>query len=118
MENNFNSVIPLLLVSDVAETVAYYRDVLGYSVSQKGDDWGSALRGKANFYFGRAEGVIHSASCFVFVDEVDALCAAFRANGATIAEEPENKPWGFRQFTLEDLNGHRFHYFRFADGVE
>ena len=117
-KNQFKSVIPLLFTRDVAATVAYYREVLGYQVSQSGDYWGSALRGKANFYFTKPSGDIHPAECFVYVDDVDELCADFRAKGAKITQEPENKPWGFRQFTLEDCNGHQLHYFRFADGVE
>ena len=117
MENQFRGVIPLLPVSDVAKTIAWYRDTLGHAVSQTGENWGSALRGKANFYFSRAEGAISPVSCFVYVDEVAALCAEFKAKGAVILEEPTNQPWGYRQFTLEDCNGHRFLYFRFADGV-
>ena len=113
----FNAVIPLLPVADVAHTVAYYRDTLGYQVSQSGDGWGSALRGKANFYFTKADTPHALATCFVYVDEVDALCATFRAAGAAITEDVADKPWGFRQFTLADLNGHHFHYFRFADGL-
>jgi len=27
-------------------------------------------------------------------------------------------PWGYREFTLEDINGHIFNIFRISDGVE
>jgi catechol 2,3-dioxygenase-like lactoylglutathione lyase family enzyme len=119
MENNFNGVIPELSVSDVIKTLDYYRDVLGYKIAGQHEDvFGSVLKGKANFYFSKSDESIISNRCYVWTDEVDELCQAFKANGATILEEPEDKPWGYRQFTLQDLNGHLFYYFRFADGVE
>lgn len=119
MENNFRGVIPELPVNDVAETLNYYRDVLGYRIEGRQEDiFGSVLRGKANIYFRKFDGRIAPNRCYVCVDEVDELCRSFKANGARIIEEIENKPWGYRQFTLEDINGHLFYYFRFADGVE
>jgi quinol monooxygenase YgiN len=30
--------------------------------------------------------------------------------GAHVVEPPEDKPWGMRQFTVEDLDGNRFHF--------
>ena len=124
MENNFRGVIPELPVNDVAKTLDYYRDVLGYDVlgykieGRHEDIFGSVLRGKANIYFRKFDGRITPNRCYVCVNEVDELCRSFKANGAKIIEEIENKPWGYRQFTLEDINGHLFYYFRFADGVE
>jgi len=45
----------------------------------------------------------------VFAPDVDATHEEFRARGARIVEPLENKPWGLRQFTVEDLDGNRFH---------
>jgi uncharacterized glyoxalase superfamily protein PhnB len=56
--------------------------------------------------------------CMVYVNEVDELCAAFKARGARTLAEPADQPWGYRQFTLADINGHILDYFRFSDGVE
>jgi hypothetical protein len=30
--------------------------------------------------------------------------------GARVIEPPEKKPWGLRQFTVEDLDGNRFYF--------
>lgn len=38
--------------------------------------------------------------------------------GARITEGVEDRPWGYRQFTLEDLDGHRLTFFRFLDDGE
>ena len=124
LSSGFRGVIPELPVADVDATLGYYRDVLGFSVEGRHEDesgdvvFGSVLCGRANLYFSKTEEPIAVNRCYVFLDEVDALCAAFKARGARIMEEPEDKPWGYRQFTLEDVNGHLFYYFRFSDGVE
>ena len=119
MSNTFHSVIPELAVPDVIATLTWYRDVLGYSIEGQTEDYfGSVLRGRVNFYVRKSNASFYPATYSVFVDEVDELCQSFQGRGATIVEQPEDKPWGYRQFTLEDLNGYRFHYFRFSDGVE
>lgn len=124
MFSRFHGVIPVLPVADVDATLAYYRDVLGFSIEGRRKDesgdviFGSVLCGGANFYLSKTKEPIVANRCCVFADEVDDLCATFKARGARILEEPEDKPWGYRQFTLEDINGHIFHYFRFSDGVE
>lgn len=48
----------------------------------------------------------------------DTLGSIVESRGATIVEPPEDKPWGYRQFTIRDVNGHLLHYFRFSSGVE
>ena len=119
MPNTFHSVIPELAVPDVIATLNWYRDVLGYNIEGQTEDYfGSVLRGRVNFYIRKSDASFSPATYSVFVDEVDELCQSFQDRGATIVAQPEDKPWGYRQFTLEDLNGYRFHYFRFADGVE
>jgi uncharacterized glyoxalase superfamily protein PhnB len=42
------------------------------------------------------------------VDDVDAHYAQARAEGATILREPEEPGIGFRLYTAEDLEGHRW----------
>ena len=34
-----------------------------------------------------------------------------RSLGARIVEPLEKKPWGLRQFTVEDIDGNRFYFF-------
>lgn len=45
---------------------------------------------------------------FVQVDDVDAHYARASAAGATILREPEEPPIGFRIYTAEDPEGHRW----------
>ena len=47
-------------------------------------------------------------SLYVYVDDVDAHHARAKAAGAKILSEPEDQFWGDRNYTVEDLEGHRW----------
>jgi uncharacterized glyoxalase superfamily protein PhnB len=44
----------------------------------------------------------------VHVDDVDAHCERARVGGATIVKPPADMPFGERQYTAEDIGGHRW----------
>jgi uncharacterized glyoxalase superfamily protein PhnB len=46
----------------------------------------------------------------VFAPDLDATYAELRSRGARIVEPLEKKPWGVRQFTVEDIDGNRFYF--------
>ena len=43
-------------------------------------------------------------------EDVDASYDELKSLGAKIVEPLETKPWGLRQFTVEDLDGNRFYF--------
>jgi len=45
----------------------------------------------------------------MFAPDLDATYHELRSSGANIVEPLEKKPWGLRQFTVEDLDGNRFY---------
>jgi GNAT superfamily N-acetyltransferase/uncharacterized glyoxalase superfamily protein PhnB len=107
-----NSSTPIFAVSNIVETVAYYRDVLGFRQQWLWEDpptFGCIELGKAQIFLSldpelaaRMEGVTH----FLGADNVDALYESHRVRGADIISPIENKPWGIREYTLRDLNGY------------
>ncbi|MGH2403467.1 MAG: VOC family protein [bacterium] len=42
------------------------------------------------------------------MDEVDAHCERARAHGAHIEREPEDTPYGQREYAVRDPEGHRW----------
>jgi uncharacterized glyoxalase superfamily protein PhnB len=51
--------------------------------------------------------IVPSGYLYIFVGrDIDDLFAAYKAQGVTIRNEPESYPWGLREFTIEDNNGH------------
>jgi len=47
---------------------------------------------------------------WIFAADIDATYAELRSRGARIVEPLEKKPWGLRQFTVEDIDGNRFYF--------
>lgn len=47
---------------------------------------------------------------YVEIDNVDGHCDRARSAGATIVEEPNDKPYGYRSYAALDLEGHRWDF--------
>ncbi len=104
------SPIPELPVRDVAETQRFYRNTLGFQIDWAWgeNDYGSVSLDGATIYFLATTGPLPRAVHVLNVGDVDALHAKWTAAGADIAAAPEDKPWGIREFTVRDCNGHTF----------
>jgi catechol 2,3-dioxygenase-like lactoylglutathione lyase family enzyme len=110
---------PVLSVPDVDATVAYYRDKLGFHVDFIAGNPPIHARVVADpthssptvhIRFEPLEpGAILSPSVYLWLhvgSGLDRLCEVYRSRGVHIVREPENKPWGLRQFIVEDCNGY------------
>ena len=102
--------------SDIEATLAYYKDVLGFESTWTWDDpptFGSASMGGVTIMFNlqpelaaKVKGHQH----WVKVDEVDELYRLHRANGAMVVQDIEDKPWGAREYVVEDPNGYHLRF--------
>lgn len=104
--------VPELPVEDVERAQAYYRDVLGFEIGwlYPGREVGAVSRGDAVVFFRRTRAPFAPAVQWVFADDVEASYRELTASGAKVVEPLERKPWGLRQFTVEDLDGNRFYF--------
>lgn len=109
----FSQPVPELPVRDVVKAQEYYRDHLGFEIAwhQPEGKIGAVNNGDCAIFFRESEGEFSTAVFWNFVEDVDKTFREFRDMGAEISDEPEDKPWGLRQFTIQDLNGHQFHFF-------
>ena len=109
---------PVLMVHDVARTAAFYRDKLGFHIDflygyppQHGavsrGEWSASL---VTIQFTRAaqeHEIQPSGYVYIFMGAgLDTLYAEAAAQGVEIVDAPENHPWGRREFTIRDCNGH------------
>ena len=102
--------------SDIEATLSFYKDVLGFESTWTWGDpptFGSATLGGVTIMFNlqselaaKVKGHQH----WVKVEEVDDLYRLHRANGATVVQEIEDKPWGAREYVVEDLNGYHLRF--------
>ncbi|OLD14510.1 MAG: hypothetical protein AUJ01_13775 [Acidobacteria bacterium 13_1_40CM_3_65_5] len=66
----------------------------------------SALRLAGSIRAPPFEAAVH----WVFAEDIDATYDELKSSGANIVEPLEKKPWGLRQFTVEDIDGNRFYF--------
>jgi len=101
-------VMPSFPLSDVAAGVAYYRDVLGFSVNYAQEDIGVMDRDAVRILLvARQAEHTGTSACCIYVEDADALYAELRERGARVEGEPVSMPWGLREFGVRDLEGNR-----------
>ncbi len=102
---NFHHASPILRVNDLAASIQYFRDVLGFSL-----DWhdptqfASVTRGDANIMLSLGDQGNPPAWVWIGVGDAAALRDEYKAKGARIRMEPTNFPWAL-EMHVEDLDG-------------
>jgi uncharacterized glyoxalase superfamily protein PhnB len=104
--------VPELPVADVERAQAYYRDVFGFEVNwlDPGGEIGAVSCSGVVFFFRKRKLPFEPAVHWMFAEDIDATYAGAKACGAKIVDPLELKPWGLRQFTVEDLDGNIFYF--------
>jgi len=109
IKTKFGPPVPELPVLDVEKAQAYYRDVLGFEIAWTLEDktMGAVGREGIAIFFAQHP---HPAPTqhWIFAEDIDATYHEMKTRNANIVDDIENKPWNLRQFTIEDLDGHRF----------
>jgi uncharacterized glyoxalase superfamily protein PhnB len=104
--------VPELPVADVERAQQHYRDALGFEIGwlHQGKEIGAVSRGNVAIFFRKKTPPFEAAVHWVFAEDIDATYDELKSSGAKIVEPLEKKPWGLRQFTVEDLDGNRFYF--------
>ena len=111
--NRFEGSIPILSVKDVAASIRYYVDKLGF---KKHWEWGdpptfaAVTRDDVEIYFCRETQGKPGTWVYVAVRDVDALYAELLTSGAEIRQPPTNLPWHMRELNVADPDGHRLRF--------
>jgi uncharacterized glyoxalase superfamily protein PhnB/GNAT superfamily N-acetyltransferase len=107
---------PIFAVRDVKETIAFYRDTLGF-----GNEWmwgdpvsfGGISYGDVSVMFRQQPHIVdHIAGHehFYWSDDIDASYAQHTERGAAVVSPIENKPWRVREYTVRDPNGYHLRF--------
>jgi uncharacterized glyoxalase superfamily protein PhnB len=103
--------VPELPVTDVERAQRHYRDALGFEIGWLNQgEIGAVSRGNVAIFFRKRTPPFEAAVHWVFAEDIDATYSELKSLGANIVEPLEKKPWGLRQFTVEDIDGHRFYF--------
>ncbi|HEX9460880.1 MAG TPA: VOC family protein [Thermoanaerobaculia bacterium] len=114
------SASPSFTVNDIEKSMAWYRDILGFTVGERWEDGGKLLgaemaAGDVSFMIGqddwkkgrdRIKGVGVRLYCTTDQD-IDRLAARIKANGGTLAQEPRDTQWGTRALAVDDPDGYK-----------
>jgi uncharacterized glyoxalase superfamily protein PhnB len=112
------AIVPILVYEDVGKALEFLSRAFGFkerlraewggaiSHAQMDIGGGSIMMGKQGGPFKVASGDTVSQYAHVHVENVDAHFARAKAAGATILKEPEDMPFGVRQYTAKDIGGH------------
>ena len=104
---------PILVVSDVRASVAFYTDKLGFVL---GFTWGDPPRtagvnlGEISIHLRQGTPSATSSAIYFVVDAVDELYQLHKANGVAPSAGPTDQPWGMREYELPDPDGHRLQF--------
>jgi lactoylglutathione lyase len=109
-----------LTVKDLEKSVAWYRDVVGFTVDRKherdGKLMGVSLKaGLVRILLNQDDGArgLDRAKGEGFSlqittsQSIDAIAARIKAAGGTLGSEPADMPWGVRSFRVVDPDGFR-----------
>ena len=113
---------PNLIVDDMDHTIAFYKDVLGFTLVGNAPDnapfdWAMMTSGVAEIMFQSLESVGGEYPAFngmkvggsfllyIEVDDVDALYAKVKGR-AEVAVELNDTFYGMREFAIEDIDGY------------
>lgn len=104
--------VPELPVADVERAQQYYRDALGFEIGwlYPTKDIGAVSRGRTAIFFRKRQLPFEPAVHWIFAEDIDATYEELQSLGANIVEPLEKKPWGLRQFTVQDLDGNLFYF--------
>ena len=109
----------VLLVEDVKRALEYYRDRLGFEISEYDrlpEHYGYASRDDCHVHFASFEGVAPRPNSevappdmfdiYLWVDDVDAFHAELVERGADVIQEPVDQGYGLRDVRVRDPHGY------------
>lgn len=130
---SFNKLTPNLMVDDVAQSVVFYRDLLGFkflmamrdekpvealpAAGEKPLDWAMVQRDQVAFMFQQRHSLVEeipaladadigaSLTLYIELDGVDALYQSLQGK-ADILHPPKTSFYGRRELYLRDCNGY------------
>ena len=119
------AVLPSFTVSDLARSLNFYRDALGFLEGERWEDGGVLVgimlrAGSCEFGLSqddfakgrdRVKGAGVRISCETLQD-IDEVATRVKNAGVPLTEEPGNRAWGVRSFSVDDPDGYHLTVFR------
>lgn len=109
-----------LTVNDIQKSLAWYRDVLGFFVKDRWEDGGTLYgveiqAGTVTFIlnqddFSKGRDRVKGVGLRLYGNtrqDIDRLAQDIQSRGGVLAQEPQDREWGTRDFSIVDPDGYR-----------
>jgi hypothetical protein len=106
--SKFLSAVPVLPAVDLAATIAFYEQQLGFTTEFQYDDYAGLRRGGAQIHLWQCSDrqLAENTSCRINVSGIEALYDEYQTQNVIHPDGAlATKPWGLNEFTALDLNG-------------
>ncbi|HEY3488138.1 MAG TPA: VOC family protein [Gammaproteobacteria bacterium] len=108
------SAIPVLLITDLEESLAFYTQALGFERDWSWQDPDGKIfqqlsQGRVRLYLKQADAVPSPGCMYLYVDNVDRWYEQLLKKNLPVNALPSAKPWGNREMCLSDPDGNRIH---------
>jgi catechol 2,3-dioxygenase-like lactoylglutathione lyase family enzyme len=105
-KTRFENAAPILRVRDLAASVRYYVDVLGFTNAEWAmPEFTLVTRDRAGLYLCQGGQGQPGTWAWIGVDDVAQLHDEYRLAGARLRGQPRNYPWAY-ELQVEDPDGH------------
>ncbi len=114
------NIAPGMTVNDLQASIAWYRDVVGFTVDETwerdGKVAGASLKAGNAFInlsqddWAKGRDRVKGEGFRLYLttaQDVDTIAAGIKARGGWLAAEPADQPWGARTFNLVDPDGYK-----------
>ena len=98
-------VIPILRVNDLAISIDYYENALGFKQEWNTGSLASVKRDGFSIYLSEGDQGQSGTWVWIGVEDIDAIHAEYQAKGAIIRQPPINYSWAC-EMHVEDPDGH------------
>ena len=103
------SVIPILYSDDVARSIKFYTEVMGFKESWSWDEaptFGGVVDDDTAIFFCRGDQGHKGTWLALNVDNVDDHYEKIKDKDVEIVSPPDTKPWNMREMLVKDPDGH------------
>lgn len=113
----------VLAVQELGRSADFYRAQLGFRTLWEGEGWHFLQRGAVCVMLGECPDDLpafelgcHSYFAYLDVTGIDALFDELSRKEVEMLSQPEDKPWGQREFAIRTIDGHRLTFGERASG--
>jgi len=101
-------ITPLIPVANVAKSVAFFKQVLGFKSSDQSEIYAYIYRDDVAMRLQKAGDAVGEVACYIDVEDVDGLYAELKSELDRLptgrVRAPFNQPYGQREFHVIDLD--------------